>query len=382
MQSTLNKKLQLSLLLITTLGVMSGITIVASLPLMSQTFFNIPNIEFLSKLMLTIPSIVIAIFAPFAGIIVDKFGRLKPLYMGIILFILGGSSGFYLESFYSILIGRAILGFGIALIMTSSTALIADYFDEETRHQFMAKQGMVTGIGGIVFITTGGLLAQYHWSYPFAIYLIPLFFFPLLLSTLYEPKTHKTNEELELKTNLLPVYLTAFFMMVLFYMLPTQMPYLIVNTFGEEPRMVGFVIATSMVFTALTASQYAKVKARFSYLQIYATTFISFAIGVFIISQANCVNHLFYATIFLGLAFGNLFVNTNAWFLSQVPPSKRGKASGILTSSLFLGQFASPLLFEPIVNTYGIQGLFFIISIVSLLVAMILFSIYFYKQKY
>jgi MFS family permease len=352
---------------------MSGIKVVASLPLISQTFSNIPNNEFLSKLMLAIPSKVIAIFAPFAGIIVDKFGRLKPLYIGMSLFILGGSSGFYLERFYSILVGRAILGFGVALIMTSSTALIADYFDEETRHQFMAKQGMVTGMGGIVFITAGGLLAQYHWSFPFAIYLIPLLFFPLLFSTLYEPNKHQKSDETELKTNLLPIYATAFFMMVLFYMLPTQMPYLIVNVFEEEPRMVGFVIATSMVFTALTASQYAKVKARFSYLQIYAATFVSFAVGVFIISQANCVNHLFYSTIFLGLAFGNLFVNTNAWFLSQVPPSKRGKASGILTSSLFLGQFCSPLLFEPIVTTYGIQGLFFIISMVSLLVAIILF---------
>jgi MFS family permease len=90
---------QLSLLLIATLGVMSGITVVASLPLISQTFSNIPNIEFLSKLMLAIPSMVIAVFAPFAGIIVDKFGRLKPLYIGMSLFILGGSSGFYLESF-------------------------------------------------------------------------------------------------------------------------------------------------------------------------------------------------------------------------------------------------------------------------------------------
>jgi len=84
------KNIQISLLLIATLGVMSGITVVSSLPLMSQTFSEIPNIEFLSKLMLTIPSIIIALFAPFAGYIVDKWGRLKPLYVGIILFILGG----------------------------------------------------------------------------------------------------------------------------------------------------------------------------------------------------------------------------------------------------------------------------------------------------
>ncbi|WP_309499634.1 MFS transporter, partial [Sulfurovum sp.] len=122
MQANITKNIQISLLLVATLGVMSGITVVSSLPLISHTFSNIPHIEFLSKLMLTIPSIIIALSAPFAGHIVDKWGRLKPLYIGIVLFMIGGSSGFYLHDFYVILLGRAVLGFAVALIMTSSTA--------------------------------------------------------------------------------------------------------------------------------------------------------------------------------------------------------------------------------------------------------------------
>ncbi len=369
----ITKNIQISLLLVATLGVMSGITVVSSLPLMSQTFSDIPNIEFLSKLMLTIPSIIIALFAPFAGHIVDKWGRLKPLYLGIILFILGGSSGFYLQDFYAILAGRAVLGFAVALIMTSSTALIGDYFDEETRHKFMSKQGLAVALGGIIFITSGGLLAQIHWSYPFAIYFIPLLFLPLLLRSLYEPEKHKHSDDPELEPKLLPVYLTAFFVMVLFYMLPTQLPYLIVNTLGGKPQSIGFVIATAMTFNAITAMQYAKIKARFSYIQIYAATFILFALGLFLISQAPAISHLYYSTAFIGMAFGLLLVNTNAWFLSQVTPSKRGRASGLLTSSFFLGQFSSPLLFEPIVNSYGIQTLFLLVSGVSVFVAFVLF---------
>ena len=78
MQNT-NKNLQIALLMVATLGIMSGITIVSSLPLISHTFSDIPNIEFLSKLMLTIPSIIIALFSPIAGHIIDKWGRLKLL---------------------------------------------------------------------------------------------------------------------------------------------------------------------------------------------------------------------------------------------------------------------------------------------------------------
>ena len=368
------KKIQISLLLIATLGVMSGITVVSSLPLIAHTFSDIDHIEFLSKLMLTIPSMMIALFAPFAGHIVDKFGRLKPLYSGIILFIIGGSSGFYLHDFYVILIGRALLGLAVALIMTSSTALIGDYFSEELRHKFMSKQGMAVALGGILFISLGGLLAQLHWSYPFAIYLIPILFFPLLLTSLYEPEKYtQINEDLDVETKLFPVYLTAFFVMVLFYMLPTQLPYLIVNVLGGKPQTVGFVIATAMTFNALTSMQYAKIKAKFSYVQIYMATFVLFSLGVFIVSQAESIASLFFATAPLGMAFGLLLVNTNAWFLSQVPPHKRGKASGMLTSSFFLGQFSSPLLFEPIVMAYGIQGLFLIVSFIAIFIAVFLF---------
>ena len=368
-----NKNIQIALLMVATLGIMSGITIVSSLPLISHTFSDIPHIEFLSKLMLTIPSMVIALFSPFAGHIVDKFGRLKPLYVGIFLFIVGGSSGFYLHDFYLILVGRAILGLGVSLNMTSATALIGDYFSEEVRHKFMAKQGMVVALGGIVFISSGGLLAQMHWSYPFAIYLVPILIVPFLLKSLYEPKKHKHPEDVEVEVKLLPVYLTAFFVMVLFYMLPTQFPYLIVNGLGGSPQTVGFVIATAMTFNALTAMQYAKLKARFSFMQIYAATFTLFATGLFIISQASSVEGLYFATAPIGMGFGLLFVNTNSWFLSRVPAHKRGKAAGVLTSSFFLGQFASPILFEPIVSGYGIQTLFLMVSGVAITVAITLF---------
>ncbi len=374
MSKTNHTYIQISLLLIATLGVMSGITVVSSLPLISHTFSEIPNIEFLSKLMLTIPSIIIALFAPIAGHIVDGFGRLRPLYTGIFLFVVGGSSGFYLEDFYTILVGRAMLGFGVALIMTSSTALIGDYFEEKERHKFMSRQGMAVGFGGILFITTGGFLAQIHWSYPFAIYLIPILFIPLFMKSLYEPKKHKhIDDETQIEANLYPVYITAFFAMVFFYMMPTQLPYLIVNTLHGEPKTIGFVISTAMAFNALTSMQYAKIKERLTYLQIYSVTFFVFAIGLFIISQAHSIAQLYFSTLFIGMAFGLLLVNTNAWFLSKVHASKRGKAAGILASSFFLGQFSSPLIFEPIVSAYGIQKLFLLVGIISLSIALVMF---------
>lgn len=375
MQPTTPIKLQISLLLLATMGVMSGIAIVATLPLIGHHFNNIENIDFLSKLLLTIPSIMIALVAPLAGIIVDKYGRLKPLYIGVFFFIVGGSSGFYLNDFYYILVGRALLGLSVAFIMTSSLALIGDLFDEKSRHKFMSLQGMAVGFGGIVFIISGGYLANLGWHYPFLIYALPLLFIPLFLITFKEPKriVHTHNEGDNVSPKLLPVYLTGFFSMLLFYMLPTQMPYLVINELGGSPSSVGFFIGFAMFINALVAKQYHRLKARFSFRAIFVIIYLFFGTGLFIISQVNEPNQLYGASLFMGVGFGLVLVNINVWLLSLVEPHRRGRAVGLLTSSFFLGQFFSPILFQPVVSAVGIQGLFFYVALLSFVIAIVLF---------
>jgi len=368
-------KTKVSLLLLATMGVMSGIAIVASLPLIANNFTTIQNIEFYSKLLLIIPSIIIAVASPFTGILVDKIGRLIPLYIGFTLFVIGGSSGFFLDDFYYLLVGRAILGIGVAFTTTSSMALVGDYFNEEERHKFMSVQGMAIGFGGIIFIISGGYLAQIDWQYPFLIYNLPILFLPLLLISLKEPNRTKeiTIEENEVNTKLYPVYLTAFFSMLLFYMLPTQMPYLVINKLGGNPSSVAYFIAFAMFTNAITSKQYHKLKAKLNFIQIFAIIYISFGIGLAIISQVTTPNQLFLASMFMGIGFGLVFVNINVWLLSLVEASKRGRAIGVLTSSFFFGQFFSPILFQPVVASIGIQGLFFYVSILSFLIAFVLF---------
>jgi len=368
-------KTKVSLLLLATMGVMSGIAIVASLPLIANNFTTIQNIEFYSKLLLIIPSIIIAVASPFTGILVDKIGRLIPLYIGFTLFVIGGSSGFFLDDFYYLLVGRAILGIGVAFTTTSSMALVGDYFNEEERHKFMSVQGMAIGFGGIIFIISGGYLAQIDWQYPFLIYSLPILFLPLLLISLKEPNRTKeiTIEENEVNTKLYPVYLTAFFSMLLFYMLPTQMPYLVINKLGGNPSSVAYFIAFAMFTNAITSKQYHKLKAKLNFIQIFAIIYISFGIGLAIISQVTTPNQLFLASMFMGIGFGLVFVNINVWLLSLVEASKRGRAIGVLTSSFFFGQFFSPILFQPVVASIGIQGLFFYVSILSFLIAFVLF---------
>jgi len=376
MTNDITRSFKISLLLLATMGVMSGIAVVSALPLIAEHFSDIKNIDLLSKLLLTIPAIVIALFAPFAGMIVDKFGRLKPLYFAIITFVIGGSSGFYLEDFYYILIGRALLGVAVALVMTVGLALVGDYFDEGSRQKFLSLKGMAVGIGGIFFIILGGYLAEQGWHYPFLIYLIPLLYLPLLISSLKEPKRYKHDVVIDQKVltpELAKVYVTGFFSMLLFYILPIQVPYLVVEAFHGTPTNIAWLIAFSMLINALTASQYHRLKERFNFQSIFAITYLAFGIGLLIATLSTAFWHLYIASFFMGIGFGLIMVNMNVWLLSLVQPHHRGHAIGILTSSFFTGQFFSPILFEPLVIYAGIKGLFGVLAAVALVVSLVLY---------
>ena len=50
--------------------------------------------------------------------------------------------------------------------------------------------------------------------------------------------------------------------------------------------------------------------------------------------------------------------NYTTWFMERVPATMRGRASGLLTTAFFLGQFASPLVSAPLVATFGLAGTF------------------------
>ena len=70
-----------------------------------------------------------------------------------------------------------------------------------------------------------------------------------------------------------------------------------------------------------------------------------------------------------GLGLGVLPPNLNVWVASITPSAKRGRALGGLTMALFLGQFFTPIITQPLIQQVGVAGTFGVIGSVSLLLA-------------
>lgn len=379
----ISKLTKFTVLLIALTTMMSNIAIVTTLPHLKEVFSDTKNIELLSRLMITLPSFMIAILAPFLGHLIYKVGKKNSSIFALVLFGIAGSGGLYLDSMDTLLISRAFLGIAIASLMIVSTSLVGDYFTGTSRHKFMGLQSAFTSIGGIIFVVGGGILSDIYWRYAFGIYMIGFLLIPFVFKYMVEILTNKQEniEQPPIDASLFKIYFLAFLLMVVFYILPTQIPFLLINEFGASGALTGATISSALVFNAIGALVFARLKNRFEYKHIYMLGMLIIGIGFICIGLVRNVYLFFITAPMMGFGGGILMTCITAWMLSNAHESKRVKSSGYLTSSLFMGQFFSPILTMPLVSYYGVQD-FFIVSGVLIAISVVVVAIFGFKIKY
>ncbi|MEN9568164.1 MAG: hypothetical protein RLZZ69_3360, partial [Cyanobacteriota bacterium] len=363
---------KITLLLVSTLTVMSGATIAPSLPAMGEYFADVPNADYLVRLALTLPALLIALGAPVVGVMIDRLGRKPILLVALVLYGLAGSSGLVLNSLNLILVGRVLLGISVAGIMTTATTLIADYYIGNARAQFLGLQAGFMGLGGVIFLSVGGFLADLNWRFPFAIYLFSLILFGLAIIFLSEPNrnitinnTGNVNLETPQKLPVKLVFLTyglGIISQIIFYLIPVQLPFYLKELFAANAAQSGLAIALATLTSAIVSLSYRQIKAKLSFVAIYGVAFLNLGIGYLLISLGGI-----YAIVLLGLAIagtglGLIIPNMNLCLISVTPDTMRGKVLGGVTTSIFLGQFLSPIVSQPLSKavglgtTYGLAG--------------------------
>lgn len=355
--------------------VMAGATIAPSLPEMTKAFPDTPGAETLVKLVLTIPGLFIALTSPISGWIIDRYGRIKLLVFMLFLYALAGSSGLYLNSLIEVIIGRVFLGVAVGGIMTTAVALIGDYFEGNERQQFLGTQAGIMALSGTVFITFGGILADVSWRYPFLLYLLSLLAIPLVLIFLNEP-VRKSVERGEKQASGIPrlawtIFVISFLGMVTFYLMPVQIPFLMLEISTVGNTETGLAISTVMLVGGMMSFQYPKLKKILTHYQIYGITFLFMGLGYLLISTANSYAMTFPGLLVSGLGAGLLMPNSNLCLVTMASPQNRGRVLGLLTTFIFLGQFASPLFFQPLVDATSIKDGFLYLSIALIAVSII-----------
>ncbi|HEX9858395.1 MAG TPA: MFS transporter [Paracoccaceae bacterium] len=375
----------MAVLLLAAMTIMSNATIAPSLPGLKEHYSHTPGIETLSGLILTLPSASIVITAGLFGWLADRYDRQKLLLLAAVLYALGGTSGLWAQNLTQMLAGRAVLGVGVAGTMTLAMAWAADLWLGEARARFMGQQGAAMSVGGIVVMLMGGALATLHWRGAFAVYVLVV---PVAIMALVALAPHAAQrrgradvaraQRRHASDGRFPwaafafVGPLAFFFMAVFYVMPTRLPFLLGDLGVSSSMLVGIVMACFTLAAVPGALNYGRLRRYLSPMSIFALSYALMGLGLYLIGMGQGVGLVVAGSLVAGLGMGPSMPNYTTFFMGFVPASARGRASGLLTTAFFAGQFASPLVSAPLVARFGLPGAFHALGLMLWGVALVL----------
>jgi MFS family permease len=239
-------------------------------------------------------------------------------------------------------------------------------------------------LGGILFIGLGGVLADSGWRYPFLLYLFAMLVLPLSMLFLDEPvpgnKTTEIKGELKAPPIVWMLFINTMLMWIIFFLIPVQIPFHLKAIGIEATSLIGAAIATSTAFSAVSAFLYSRIKGRLTFLSVFALGYLLMAAGYVCIAFSDTYLLVLLAMFLSGLGIGMMIPNTNMWVMKIVPAQIRGREIGKLTTFWFFGQFLSPIIIFPILQTLTLSSTFMLASVFLLVLSVGFLILHFSKR--
>jgi MFS family permease len=154
---------------------------------------------------------------------------------------------------------------------------------------------------------------------------------------------------------LILVYGITTLVQTIFYLIPVQLPFYLRNLNNATPAQSGQAIALCTLLSAFGSIMYGKVKARLDFVSILPFIFTFLGMGYTLIGFGKNLGVIMLGLAVAGVGLGLLMPNMTVWVSSTVPDAVRGRALGGLSTSLFLGQFLSPIIAQPVSVRVGLD---------------------------
>lgn len=339
-----------ALLACATLPVISGTALAPALPSIHRAFAPMPGIDWLVRLVVTMPALALALAAPGVGRLADRLGRRRVLLCCLVLYVASGASGLVLGELWEILVGRALLGVAAAGIMTASTAIAAASLAAPERTRFFARQASVMSLAGVASVAIGGVLGSEHWRAPFVIYVAAAPLAVIVRECVVEPSSRSDvagpsltdREQPTTSRSRVLVYGLTVIAMGFVFMVPLQVPFLLS---GEGPRFAGLAVATSTFFAAASSLLFGRLQPRSPSTNTWiARSFTVIGAGYLLVGSVHEVAAIFAGLAIAGVGSGWIMPELSRSLVATTSERTRGASIGALTSCVYAGQFLSPTL--------------------------------------
>lgn len=364
--------------------VMAGAAISPALGLIAANF---PDANpTLIKLVLTAPSLIIIPFSFISSYLTKKISKRSIVLIGVGIYVITGVGAQFTNTIEMLLAFRFALGAGVGLVMPLSFTLISDYFSGKEQTQMMGYNTAFSNFCGIVTMLLAGWLASFNWSVPFNVYWIGLIIFILVFFFLPKDKPREAPEgvgKANIPLSIFGLALGACAVMLVYYAIATNMAlYLEESNLGGS-EIAGIVIAFSTVGGMITSIILVRLEMLFKqYIIPVAILVMGIAFGILTVTHS--IPLVLLGVSLVGFGQGIVFPLVNVRALSQVDPYHSDKVIAVVSSSIYIGQFISPIVLDGIGKIAGNPNIRFqygVIAVGMVVSFAIMFTIKIAKPK-
>lgn len=348
-----------------------------AVPAMIQHFAADPEARAKVPAMIGAPGLAMALLAPFAGLLVDRFGRRPLLLLCTALYGVFGAAPLVLDNLDHIYYSRLLLGVSEAGILTVVNTLIGDYWDEKGRKNWLFLQGLLGPfLAGFVALIVG-YATSVQWNGVFFVYLVAFPIWAMMFVWLFEPRkaaARGVTIAAEIETpktpfplaNLVMIAAVTLFSSMLYYVFIINGALVFREVGVTEPQTYAgiifipqfFILAGAALFKLLANQRYAVQMGCFLGMMGAGLAGMGLATTPVMMAAALVVQQTA-----AGMAVPTL-IN---WTQSKFDYHHRGTGMGVWTAAFFLGQSQSPRLVHVIDAAVGsMQGAFLIAGGVAL----------------
>jgi predicted MFS family arabinose efflux permease len=364
---------------VTLMAVLGVSSIAPALPRIAETFRVSAGEVGLLVTAFTFPGVILTTFA---GILADRYGRLKVLLPGLLLFAVAGFACVFATSFSMLVALRILQGVGASTIGSINVTLIGDLFVDRHRTAAMGLNAAVLSIGTAAYPAIGGALAMVAWSAPFALALLALPVAILAVRRLQAaPKGHKSNLSeyfgdvwtIVRRREVVALFFASTAIFILLYgAYITFLPFLMSDRFGSTPLDIGLLMAGLSISTAVTSANLGRLAAWIGETMVMRFGFVLFAVALALIPLAPSVWALVVPGILLGASFATTIPVVQVLLTAVAPVDRRGAVMSLNGTVLRLGQTLGPPVMAVVYRIAGIDAVFYVGAIFALMLAVLM----------
>ncbi len=313
------------------------------------------------------------IIRPIAGGWVERYGMKNVLFASLMIYLGAAFMYFFTTSLISLIILRLIHGIGFGMITTTTGTIVANLIPQGRRGEGMGYYGLMMNVSmalgpflGLMAINHLGVFMMFAVSLASAIVGTFTAIFISLpkneeMVKIKGSKKKGFNVKEIIEMSALRISLVSFFFGIVYSSIVS-----FVSVYAKEIQLsevASYFFIVYVIILLISRPFTGKWFDQYGANVIMIPSIISFAIGMFLLSQANGAFIFLLSAAFIGLGWGTIFPTSQTIAIQVAPPERRGMATATYFSTMDLGIGIGSLVVGILGAEIGYSSLYFYSSI-------------------